>query len=381
MLAPVLALAGVLGGTACSGSAASSTAPAKADAAVAPALTQAEAAQVFGHYTAVTAEAARTEDSKLLLSVLTGVQRAVVSAPRGSQSFSVVATGGPSSSPSTGDSSGAYSSTLTIEVSSVLESYRDPAFYLPQPAGYPRFLVAQASQAGPGLPASLHLDTVLAETEQPLDGTAVLLFEQASRAAPWLLASASELSPGQALPRFATDSSGHIPVAKASAALLTAPLNSVGALQAAAVDEGPSSPAMKAVAAGPLTTGIYQGAENHADGLQAPRGDVYQWRLEGTQDPVFALRTATGGALTFYTMTMTETVAVPGVIGKADPVRSGPEIQVPPVLKAMLPKDQQGPLQELRSQQTLSFAALDPARAAKITVIAIGGGLTSVTAS
>jgi hypothetical protein len=48
----------------------------------------------------------------------------------------------------------------------------------------------------------------------------------------------------------------------------------------------------------------------------------------------------------------------------------------------LLPPGQPAPLVQLESQQLLSFAAIDPALgAAKIQVIAIGGGLTSAAAS
>jgi len=127
---------------------------------------------------------------------------------------------------------------------------------------------------------------------------------------------------------------------------------------------------------------MYQGALSHAGGLTAPHGDVYQWELDGSSLPQFALRTAAGGALVFYAMTLTTTVAVPDVINKADPVRSGPPIQVPVGVQMLLPPGRPAPLVELSSSQTLSFAAVDPAAGnAKIQVIAVGGGLTSASAS
>ena len=43
-----------------------------------------------------------------------------------------------------------------------------------------------------------------------------------------------------------------------------------------------------------------------------PAGDVYQWSMEGTPYPAFALRTAAGGALVLYAMYLNSTVAVPG---------------------------------------------------------------------
>jgi len=51
-------------------------------------------------------------------------------------------------------------------------------------------------------------------------------------------------------------------------------------------------------------------------------------------------------------------------------------------LRALLPPGQPAPLVQLQSQQTLTFAAIDPASGGgKIQVIAMGGGLTSASAS
>jgi hypothetical protein len=109
---------------------------------------------------------------------------------------------------------------------------------------------------------------------------------------------------------------------------------------------------------------------------------VYQWELEGANYPQFALRTAAGGALVFYAMSLDTTVAVPDYVDKGDPVHSGPPISVPLDLQMLLPAGQPEPLVQLSSRQLLSFAAIDPpAGTAKIQVIAIGGGLTSASAS
>jgi hypothetical protein len=171
-------------------------------------------------------------------------------------------------------------------------------------------------------------------------------------------------------------------VVQPSAVGFLAQPDDVGPLQAAVVDDGPSSAATRAVAGGPLTTGMYQGAANHVDGLQAPRGDVYQWELDGSSLPQFALRTADGGALVWYAMTLDTTVAVPGEINKANPVQPGPPIPVPLALQTLLGKGQPAPRVQLQSEQTLSFAAIDPpADSAKIQVIAVGGGLTGASAS
>ena len=148
-------------------------------------------------------------------------------------------------------------------------------------------------------------------------------------------------------PKLATDSAGYVPTVPLSDAALLAQPDDAGPLQAAVVDDGPASAATRAVAAGQLTTGLYQGARSHADGMTAPHGDVYQWELDGSSLPEFALRTAAGGALVFYAMTLNTTVAVPDVINKANPVHSGPPIQVPVDLQRLLPAGQPAPLVQL----------------------------------
>ncbi|HEY0937133.1 MAG TPA: hypothetical protein VGD91_25765 [Trebonia sp.] len=339
-----------------------------------PAVTPAQARRVFDAYRAASARAAKTGDQALALSVVTGVQRAVLAATLGRRT--VVTTGTPSSA--------AYSSTLTITLNYVPQSYGTPTFYLPEGTGYPRFFAASARGTVPGLPAGVPATIVTGGTAVRADGTALLLFEQARVGAPWLLASSSQLPAGMTLPKLAVDRAGYVPVVSSSAALLVRP-DEVGALQAAVVDDGPASTAARAVSAGPLTTGLYTGARHPVDGLRAPAGDVYQWELAGSALlPGFALRTADGGALTFYAMSLDMTVAVPDEISKTDPVRSGPPIPIPDSLLPLLPPGQAAPLIQLSAGQTLSFAAVDPPAggpAGKVQVIAMGGGLTSASAT
>jgi hypothetical protein len=339
----------------------------------APAISAAQARQVFAAYVAASAKAARLNDGRLALSVVTGVQRSVLAAVIGSHSVTLPA--GPST-----DANGAYSSSLTITPALGLYSYGPPAFYLPERAGYPRFFVAEAMGTVPGGQPGGGLATPAAKVTA--DGPVLMLFEQGGAADPWLLGSVSRLAPGAALPKLATDSAGYVPTVPLSDPALLIRPDYVGPLQAAVVDDGPASAAAKAVADGPLSTGMYASAVDHVGGLSAPRGDIYQWELQGSSLPRFALRTASGGALVFYAMTLNTTVAVPDVINKADPVRPGPVIQVPAAVQILLPTAQPAPRVQLSTGQTLSFAAIDPpSSAAKIQVIAIGGGLTSASAS
>jgi hypothetical protein len=258
-----------------------------------------------------------------------------------------------------------------------------PELYLPEQSGYPRFFVAKVTDK-PSKGSSSALGARVSDDGaqiQPL-GPSLLLFEQARAGASWLVADVAYLAVGEAIPPLATDGAGYVPAVSLSGGGLLAKPGDVGPLQAAVVDDGPASAAAKAVATGQLTTGLYQGAVAHADELTPPAGDDYQWELEGTSYPQFALRTAAGGALVFYSMSLTSTVAVPGVINKADPVRPGPVIAAPEDVKALLPASQAAPRVELSARQTLTFAAIDPpAGAGKIRVIGMSGGLTSASAS
>ena len=353
---------------------AAQAADASARTAAAPAITAAQAGQVWDRYLAAST-AAGTHDDELLAAV-TGVQRTVLATALGRHPVVITGT-------AAGPSSGAYHSTLEIRLGYPARSYGRPVFYLPERAAYPRFFVASAVQTLSGTAAPGRQPATPADgASVPADGTALLMFEQASAGARWLLASSSELAAGQAVPKLATDRAGYTPVVWPAAAALLAPPGDVGPLQAAVVDDGPASAAARVVASGPLTTGLYQDAVSHSGGLTAPPGDHYQWELSGTSYPEFALRTAAGGALVFYAMTLTTTVAVPGYLGRADPVRSGLPIQVPAMLLPLLPAGQGAPLVQLSSGQLLSFAAIDPAPGtARVRVIAMGGGLVSASAS
>ena len=377
MPGPALALAAALAAVGC----ASATAGTRATSAAAAdhgttSLTTAQARQVFGTYVATTAKAIRTDNDSLALSVVTGAQRAVVSAAAKSHGGHIFSVGF-----STG--SGAYTTIPGFGPVLGPYTYGTPTFYLPEPAGYPRFFVADATRALKGFSPADRLASLIAGAQVPLDGQVLMVFEQSSASSSWLLASTSQLPVGATVPRLATDKNGYVPQVPLTSTGLLAQPYATGPLQAAVVDDGPTSAAAKAVAAGSLTTSLYADARSGSgSGLQAPRGDIYQWAMQGTAYPAFALRTADGGALVLYAMYLNNTVAVPSYIDKANPITPGPRIEIPPDLESLLPNDQPNPTVELESQQTLSFAAIDPpAGASKIQVIAIGGGLNYATAT
>jgi hypothetical protein len=364
------ALATVVPAAACtSAPAVSGSGTAGARGSATPAVTAAQARQVFDRYVATAAKSVSPASASPVLSLVTGVERAVLTATLASHSVVLNDT----------SSNGAYSSSLSVKPDVSVYTYGAPTFYLPAATGYPRFFVTSVTRT---LRGNNGAATGAGGAQVPPDGPALMLFEQAGAGAPWLLASISQLPSGMTAPKLATDSAGYVPTVPLSDASLVAQPDDAGPLQAAVVDDGPASAATRAVADGPLTTGIYQGAAGHDGGLTPPHGDVYQWELDGSSLPQFALRTAAGGALVFYAMTLTTTVAVPDVINKADPVHSGPPIQVPPAVRMLLPPGRPAPLVQLSSYLTLSFAAIDPAPGnAKIQVIAMGGGLTGASAS
>jgi hypothetical protein len=374
LAAAALAIAGCTAAPAGTGGATATSAESSGSAV--PALTLAQARQVFNTYVATTARAARTNDYPLALSVVTGAQRSLIGAQlKLTTPIRVVPVPSPGGAPFSG--SGYFYAKPDIGG----YTYGPPAFLLPEAAGYPHFFVAAVTRTfkgtTPGDGAALSEGGV----RVPLDGRALMLFEQASAAAPWLLASTSQLASAATLPRLAADKNGYVPQVPLSSTSLLARPDVTGPLQAAVVDDGPASAAANAVAAGPLTTGLYQAARDHAQGLTAPRGDIYQWNLEGSPFPAFALRTASGGALVLYAMYLNSVAAVPDVINKASPIRPGLPIQVPPNFLPLLAKGTAAPTESLEDQDLLSFAAIDPpAPPAKVTVIAIGGGANYATA-
>ena len=369
-----LALTAALAVAGCA-SATAHTTVSSANTSSAPALTQAQARQAFNAYVAASNQAASTDDGKLALSVVTAAQQSLVSATV--NSHAVQTSGGGTS---------AYSSTLSITPALGQYAYRAPTFYLPEPAGYPRFFVTDVTRtlaakgaASPGQDAT----TSVGGAEVPASGRVLMVFEQSAAAGPWQLASVAQFPSGTTLPRLATDKNGYIPQVSLKSTDLLAQPHATGPLQAAVVDDGPASAAATAVTAGPLTTGLYQEARDSAGtGLKTPAGDVYQWSMEGTPYPAFALRTADGGALVLYAMYLNSTVAVPGYFDDASPIQPGAPIEIPPGLLPSLPSGQRAPRVKLLAQDLLSFAAIDPpASPAKITVLAIGGGLNYASAS
>ncbi|HEX4834685.1 MAG TPA: hypothetical protein VH478_26730 [Trebonia sp.] len=336
-------------------------------AAASPPLTIAGARAAFAAYVAASDRAAQSGDRALALSVLSGGAR------------------------DTADTAFSIARAAGVKPPYTRYAYGAPAFYLTsaQGAGGPQFFVASATRTPvPGtVPMGPSAQDVAAGVPLPAAGRVLLLFEQSAAGRPWELASASQLAPGQAVPALATDRRGYVTLAKFNSPSAGSPLvipAVAPGLQAAVVDDGPASAAGRYVAGGPLTTGLYARARTSARGIAAPPGDVYQWVLEGSSYGRLALATADGGMLVFYTMYLNNTVETRSALSQAIPVTSGPPITVPAYLRPLLPPAQWSPRKRLQTQDILSFAAVDPPAAAKagqVKVIAVGGGLHTVTAS
>ena len=377
---PALVLAAALAAAGCaSATPGTSSTSATTPASVAAAVTTAQASRAFSTYVATTAKANRTDDGTLALSVVTGAQQSVLKAALkapagiGSGAFACSTTS-PAGESSTG--AGCFSGRPDYGQ----YTYGTPTFYLPEPAGYPRFFVADVTR---GVKPAKDAVTSIGGVQVPADGPALMLFEQATATGPWQLASLSQFPAGMTMPRLTMDGNGDIPRVPLTSTDLLAQPYATGPLQAAVVDDGPASAAAKAVAAGPLTTTMYQAYRDRSGtGLQVPSGDIYQWDMEGTTYPAFALRTADGGALVFYAMYLNSTVATPSYINKGDPIDAGAPIEVPHNLSPLLPAGQPAPRTKLEAQDLFSFAAIDPpAATSKIQVLAIGGGLNYAAAS
>ncbi len=356
-----------------------------------PVLTLADAQAAYHSYVTISDRAAATGNRLLALSVVTGVQAALV------------------------DTQFSTARDAQARPPFARYSFRTPAFYLPDPSttGSPRYFVVSvdrtpvsasgagasgagasgagasgAGASGAAAPGGVSAPDLAAGVRLPARGYVLMLFEQVAQGGPWQLASTSQLAPGQSVPKLATDSRGYVkvePMTTVGTGQLVRPALT-GPLQAAVVDDGPASAAAKVVASGPLTTGMYEAARTSARGISAPQGDVYQWLLEGSNYGRLALRTADGGALVFYAMYLNTVVSTPSVVAQAIPLVPGPPITIPDYLKPLMPPGQKPARNRLLAEDVLSFAAIDPpaprpgATPAKIQVIAIGGGVRYASA-
>lgn len=377
---------GIVGCTSGASSTISSTGQASSGDSPAPALTMTGAQAAYSAYLTASDRASITGNRSLAMSVVDDVQAALVDTQ-----FNVARATG-------------------AKPPFARYSYGTPTIILPEaaPAGDPQYFVvsvertpvtatgapATSAPANPAAsattaPGGVPSPDLAAGVTLPAQGHVLMVFQRSATSATWRLASTSQLAPGQSVPKLATDSRGYVPTQSMSApnaGQLVRPALA-GPLQAAVVDDGPASEASRVVASGPLTTGLYDIARTSARGISAPSGDAYQWVLEGSNYARLALRTADGGALVLYAMYLNTIVQTPSVLAQASPRVPGPPITIPGYLKSLMPSAQRTARNRLQAEDVLSFAAIDPpappqsgSTAAKIQVIAIGGGVRTATA-
>jgi hypothetical protein len=300
--------------------------------------TPASALRVYNSFVTANKVALANHNELLALSLLTGSQLSITSATYG------VATAG---------------GHLVTD-----PAYGQPTLYVPKLTTYPQWFMATV----PEHPAT-------GGTTQ----TALLVFDRPDAAATWALSGSAILDAGSPALNVAVDKVGYATALATSDQTVKLQPDVVGAIHATVADDGPSSAAAPVVQAGPHTTGLYQA--NKAIARQvAAQNDSYNWELEGTSYPFFALRTTDGGALVFYTMTLaTTTIAahLPHVHSKA-PL---PVIQVPAVFKSLVPATHKPFQHQLTVNSTFSYITLDPAATAQkapLQVIGAGGAVTYV---
>jgi hypothetical protein len=234
--------------------------------------------------------------------------------------------------------------------------YGTPTFYVPGLSGFPQWFVVSADRT-----------TVTGGKPGATDHT-LMLFAREKKTEDWTLSGTAVLS--RPLPAIARDADGYaVPVSTKDTTLLLRP-DVAGATQAAVVDDGPSSPAAAAVAAGPLTTGLYAAQVARASAEEA-RGLQYQWLLQGAPYPQVGLRLAgSGSALIMYGMYLNTINEYPNLV-------AGSPIPVPPEFTPLLAAPTEVGYHAVFANWAYQFAAIDPpatARDGKLDVIASQSG-------
>jgi hypothetical protein len=217
-------------------------------------------------------------------------------------------------------------------------SYGKPTLYVPKLTTYPQWFMVSAPESDKGKSV----------------GTALMVFDKPDANATWVLYASAILSPNAPALHVAVKD-GYATALRTTDKSLQFRPDEVGAIHAAVVDDGPTSAAAKVVAAGPLTTGLYQSFSATAKQVGAA-GNYYSFELEGTTYPFFALATTDGGAIVVYTM-MLNTSTTPK---HASPSR---HIAVPDDFKPLIPQVTAGkyPFTKLMdADYTQQYLAIDP---------------------
>ena len=234
--------------------------------------------------------------------------------------------------------------------------YGTPTFYVPTLSGFPQWFMVAADRT-----------TVTGGKRGATDST-LMLFAREKTTDDWTLSGTAVLS--RPLPAIARDADGYaFPVSTQDSTLLLRP-DVAGATQAAVVDDGPSSPAAAAVAAGPMTTALHAAQSARAAAEQA-RGLEYQWLLQGAPFPQVGLRLAgSGGALIMYGMYLNTSNEHPNLV-------AGSPIPVPAGFKPLLDAPTEVGYHAVFANWAYQFAAIDPpdtARDAQLDIIGSQSG-------
>jgi hypothetical protein len=171
----------------------------------------------------------------------------------------------------------------------------DLSFFIPAGSGYPMWFAVRGDW------------TRLDRSRAGLDAAA-LVFTRASVAAPWLEVLEPDLLPGSSRIHIAWTPSGQAEqVTRATAAGLSVPPSSIESLTARSLDGAGAGPARLSVP-GNLRD---LSDEQYWRAGHMPPGSVVSVTHTATGNPVFALRTAGGGAVLFYDLTASMTLTAP----------------------------------------------------------------------
>jgi len=192
----------------------------------------------------------------------------------------------------------------------VTDSYADPVYYIPRQSSYPAWFVAR---------------TVLQQAKSSSSQDVYLIFAKASAGANWMevLEPGTSGLPAQAAPPVATDASGYatqvspadatgLKLAPAALPAKDVTYLDVDNIPTTAPRPGlpkPKRPTVVNFANGKDSLGDLSDKKFWHSHLPAGSTDLDQH--QATADPVYALRTANGGALVFYDLTASLTLGVP----------------------------------------------------------------------
>ncbi|WP_204012203.1 hypothetical protein [Sphaerimonospora thailandensis] len=153
--------------------------------------------------------------------------------------------------------------------------------------------------------------------------TVMLTFARAGAGSPWQNSSESLLYKGEEPPDVAVDEDGYAAALDPRDQSVAVSPNLLGPLHATVAEEGTKGFASALIAPGPHTTGF--SADIEATRKEAQGRDCMSYSsifAVGANYPIYAMRTADGGALVFYTLVRTSTWSTdPGLkCGKGRPV-------------------------------------------------------------